>query len=127
METKSLNESSYEWLRLLRYNYNEKNSIFNVEDTVSLNSRKSSNHSKKLLSQNRYENFHLTQMQSSIDYSFEYMNLSENLVLTPNTDKSFLNLTNALCSLKIGSIVGPHNSGKRQTLIQLAQVRKRRL
>lgn len=122
MELKTLDESSYEWLGLFKYDYEKKNTIFNIEDTISLKSRKSSTHSKKFLSQNRYENFHINQMRSSIDYSFEYMNLSENLVLTPNTDKSFLNLTNALSSLKIGSVVGPHNSGKRQTLIQLSQV-----
>ena len=44
-------------------------------------------------------------------------------MITPLTEKSFLNLTSAISSVKCGTLVGPNLSGKRQTINLLAQVR----
>ena len=48
--------------------------------------------------------------------------VSTHLMITPLTEKCFLNLTSALNSVKFGCLAGPNSSGKRQTINLLAQV-----
>ena len=43
-------------------------------------------------------------------------------MITPLSEKCFLNLMSALNSVKFGCLAGPNSSGKRQTINLLAQV-----
>jgi dynein heavy chain len=67
-----------------------------------------------------YDQFKVSQMRFSMNYDFEYVDLSQQIAMTPLTERCFLNLTVALGSLKAGCLVGPGNVGKQQTVSQLA-------
>lgn len=126
MEIKDLNELSYEWLRVLKYTYEKRNTHFDdFDDKQSYRSLKSSLKSsisrKSATFKNIYENFRVNQMHFTMNYDFEYSDLSSQLAVTPLTERCFLNLTSTLKTLKAGTLVGPNNSGKRQTLGMLAQ------
>ena len=75
MALKSLNEFSYEWLRVLKYNYLRKNTQFNesMDDKASLRSRSNKSSHKTISMHNQYEQFQVNQMVFSIDYDFEYL------------------------------------------------------
>lgn len=139
MAIKSLNELSYEWLRVLKYNYAKKNTTFNLnssnidnhDDRKSTRSFKSgltkrtskssrTVDSKKFAIKNLYENFAINQMQFAMNYDFEYCDLSAQLAVTPQTERCFLNLTAAMSTLQAGCLTGSDNVGKQQTINQLA-------
>lgn len=134
MELKSLNEISYEWLRILRYSYAKKNTTFTLNDTMTDEARterslkssmksatKTSDSSANRISMKQiYEDFQVNQMRFSMAYDFEYVDMSAQIAVTPLTEKCFLNLTSALGALKAGCLIGPNNVGKQQTIHQLA-------
>ena len=86
--------------------------------------------------------FQLVQLTNRIFYDFEYLgmkiirlflsslslnfklslDLSKHLAITPLTERCFLNLTNALSSLKCGTLAGGTSVGKNETISLLSQV-----
>jgi hypothetical protein len=76
MEVKSLNELSYEWLRVLKYNYERKNTSIESENDIEqerTGDQSNSVKSAKSIFTNRYENIHVNQMIFSFNYDFEYI------------------------------------------------------
>ncbi len=67
-------------------------------------------------------NFQLVQLKNRVYYDFEYLDLSKQLAITPLTERCFLNLTNALSSLRCGTLAGPNSVGKHETVNLLSQV-----
>ena len=53
---------------------------------------------------------------------FIFTDPSSQLVITPSTERCFLNLTTSLNSIKFGTLIGPPSSGKTDTINLLAQV-----
>ncbi len=54
---------------------------------------------------------------------FKIEDMSSSLVVTPLTERCYLNLTVALGSFKCAGLLGPSMSGKRETVNLLAQVK----
>jgi hypothetical protein len=60
---------------------------------------------------------------SSLSLNFKLsLDLSKHLAITPLTERCFLNLTNALSSLKCGTLAGGTSVGKNETISLLSQV-----
>ncbi|RNA43275.1 Dynein heavy cytoplasmic [Brachionus plicatilis] len=110
MEITNLNQFSYEWLRMLKYTFEKRVILKNNDET-----------DPSVILYNKYENVQVNQLTSNIIYDFEFHDFSSQLVISPLTDKCFLNLTSAVASFRCGALIGPESSGKRQTLNLLAQ------
>jgi hypothetical protein len=63
-----------------------------------------------------------SQMGRSFMYDCEYFGTCQRLVLTPPTERAFLNLTLALKDYQCGVVVGPTAVGKCSTIADLAVV-----
>jgi hypothetical protein len=134
-EIKNLNEYSYEWLRVLKYKY---------EKRVAIKANDEPDARKNVLVTNKYDDFHVIQMTSRILYDFEYngntsfklminlgnkfiqksleiLDLSSQLAITPLSERCFLSFTTSLNAFRCVGVIGPHLSGKRETINLLAQ------
>jgi hypothetical protein len=56
-------------------------------------------------------------------YDYEYHGPTDRLVLTPLTERAFLNLTTALKGFQCGTLIGPSGTGKTETIKDLSRVR----
>ena len=61
-------------------------------------------------------------MGVSIPYGYEYQGLSTRIVITPLTDKALFNLTKAMSTRYVGGLFGPSESGKTETMREVAKV-----
>lgn len=64
----------------------------------------------------------LRKKKGHFEYGYEYSGLDGRLAVTPLTDRIHLTLTHALSMKCGGSVIGPGNTGKAETIKDLAKI-----
>ena len=65
----------------------------------------------------------VSQMGATFAYDQEYLGPAQRLVFTPLTERAYLSLTMAMRAFHCGALIGPPDTGKSETVKDLAKVR----
>ena len=103
---------NYEWQKLLKINFVNKKDIM----------------SQNMFQRNRNRNIteekyivQMEQLQNKANYGYEYIGNKERLVITPVTERCFLNMMTAMFYFRGGSLQGPAGTGKTETIKDLSR------
>nr|XP_020441880.1 dynein heavy chain domain-containing protein 1-like [Monopterus albus] len=100
MEAQCVLESSFEWLRLMKYHIISEDQSLKGSDNPTC---------------------YVDVLAHHLQYGYEYFGPEDWMVHTPSTDRAILGILLALTSYRCGFVNGPCMSGKKKTAVQLGR------
>ena len=103
---------NYEWQKLLKVNFINKKDIM-PQNMFQRNRNRNIGEDKFIIQ--------IEQLSNKANYGYEYIGNKERLVITPVTERCFLNMMTAIFYFRGGSLQGPAGTGKTETIKDLSR------
>ena len=103
---------NYEWQKLLKVTFVNKKDILST-NVWQRNKNRNITDEKYIVQ--------IEQLQNKANYGYEYIGNKERLVITPVTERCFLNMMTAIFYYRGGSLQGPAGTGKTETIKDLSR------